>query len=456
MAVVRFVRAGLIAASASALAACATVPSAEERLPVAPVTAELAVPDGGEVELRYRLAEPTVALHFAQRTGDYRETAWHPLDPAFRWVAEGDGERLERADGRVFDNVALSVTPRYRSLVKAYGPFSPFSDGSLLVYSGQFHACASLPCDGDGPLPLTIDAPGRAVATPGTRSQSHARFVSEGSGSNVFVGNLAPVAADGFNAIVDPGLPEAMRARLATGLPDAMRRLADAYGPLSTAPDLYVSIDRRAQPDGNVSIQGGTLPNQIFMHFDGEGIDRKLAGPTDWIDWFFAHEAGHLYQQELAGSLLGDDRIAWIHEGGADALAALVFTAEGRDAYVQQRTTEARDACRQGLEQRPLTEAAASAAFDMHYACGMILMLALNRELRGAGSDLHAFDRSFFGSVRSGAPWTAEHWFATAGKLGASDAFIAQARALVGADNTAALAALAQLAPQGATPEGSD
>ena len=140
MAAVRFVRAGLIAASSCALAACATVPSTDDRLPPDPVAAELAVPDGGDVELRYRLAEPTSALHFADRTGDYRETAWHPLDPTFRWVAEGDGERLERADGRAFDSVALTVTPRYRSLVKAYGPFSPFSDGSLLVYSGQFHA----------------------------------------------------------------------------------------------------------------------------------------------------------------------------------------------------------------------------------------------------------------------------------------------------------------------------
>ena len=448
MAAARFVPAGLIAAAACALAACTTIPSAEEKLPVAPVTVELAVPDGGEVEVRYRLAEPVPALHFAERTGDYRETAWHPLDPAFRWVEEGDGERLERVDGRAFDSVALTVTPRYRALVKAYGPFSPFSDGSMLVYSGQFHACAGLPCNGGEPLPMTIDTPGRAVATPGKRSADHARFVSEGAGRNVFVGNLAPVAADGFNAIVDPGLPEAMRARLATGLPDAMRRLADAYGTLSNAPDLYVSIDRRAQPNGNVSIQGGTLPNQIFMHFDGEGIDQKLAGSTDWIDWFFAHEAGHLYQQELAGSLKGDDRIAWIHEGGADALAALVLTAEGRDDYVRQRTGEARDVCREGLEQRPLTEAAASGAFDMHYACGMILMLALDRELRAQGADLHAFDRSFFGSIKAGAPWTAEHWFATASQLGASEALVARARALVGPDSQAALAALDELAPE--------
>ena len=64
MAAVRFVRAGLIAASSCALAACATVPSTDDRLPPDPVAAELAVPDGGDVELRYRLAEPTSALHF--------------------------------------------------------------------------------------------------------------------------------------------------------------------------------------------------------------------------------------------------------------------------------------------------------------------------------------------------------------------------------------------------------
>ena len=89
----------------------------------------------------------------------------------------------------------------------------------------------------------------------------------------------------------------------------------------------------------------------------------------------------------------------------------------------------------------------------MHYACGMILALALDRELRAQGSDLHAFDRRFFGSVKAGAPWTADHWFATASGLGAGEAFVAQARALVGADGTAALAALAQLAPQNSTSE---
>ena len=85
--------------------------------------------------------------------------------------------------------------------------------------------------------------------------------------------------------------------------------------------------------------------------------------------------------------------------------------------------------------------------------CGMILALALDRELRAQGSDLHAFDRRFFGSVKAGAPWTADHWFATASGLGAGEAFVAQARALVGADGTAALAALAQLAPQNSTSE---
>ena len=96
---------------------------------------------------------------------------------------------------------------------------------------------------------------------------------------------------------------------------------ARIYGALSFRPELYVSIDARPRKDGNESTQGGTLPGQILMHFDGETARKRISGGSPfWLDWFFAHEAAHLFQQDKAGGLIGDDEAEWIHEGGVPQL----------------------------------------------------------------------------------------------------------------------------------------
>lgn len=398
----------------------------------APIALELTVSPGEQVAAAYRLQQPVRALHFAQELGGYRSQDWTPLAAGFRWISEGDGERIERVDGKPFARLTMRIPLRYRALPKSYAPFSPFSEGSALIHSGQFHACPSTPCDGSAAIPIAVAAPGKTIGVAGGRIRDKSAFVSSEEGTNIFVGTLEPVPQNDLVAIVDPGLPAQVREHLARSLPRAISDFGEIYGPLSFRPELYVSIDDRRRDDGHISTQGGTLPGQIFMHFDGEGARERASKESPfWLDWFFAHEAAHLFQQDKVGKLAGDDVAAWIHEGGADAMAALDLAKRGADerAYVGKRIGSARGDCAKGLADMPLDQASARGQFDLHYQCGLLIWLALDRDLSAAGKDgLNAFNREYFARVRAGAPWDRPTFLAVAKELGVSGALLQRIR----------------------------
>lgn len=432
---------------ALALASCVTGVGMQG--PPHHLTLELTRSADRQVTADYRFREATTALHFPQELGGYRAEVWKPNDGAFRWVKEGEGERIERTDGRPFRHVAFTIAVDYRALPKSYAPFSPFSEGGALVHSGQFHACPAAPCKQPEPLPIRIGAPGETIGVEGRRTPNREHFISRDEGTNIFIGTLEPVDADGFVAIIDPGLPAATRQHLSRSLPEAIQDLAAIYGPLSFKPELYVSIDDEPEKDGRISSQGGTLPRQIFMHFDGENAKQRVAADNPlWLDWFFAHEAAHLFQQDKSGKLVGDDRFAWMHEGGADAMAALAMVRRGpaEQAYVLNRKEEAEKACAAGLATTPLSRASAEGKFDLHYQCGLIMWLAIDQDLRRTGMNgLADLNRALFAAVRNGEPWNEPVFFNHANELGVSPSLIIRIVTLADGNSSDALEALGVL-----------
>lgn len=411
----------------AALSACASKgwPQARHH---PPIKLDVTVQSNETVVATYSFSKPIVALHYAQYLGGYRSEDWQPEASDFRWIKEGDGERVERADGKPFSSLRFIIPIRYRALPKSYAPFSPFSEGSALIHTGQFHACLTIPCDGMAPLPIEIAATGKVIGVEGRRVTDRTSLISSDEGTSAFVGTLAPVEADGFVAIIDPGLPAIVRDHLKASLLRSMGDFARIYGDLSFHPELYISIDARPRKDRRESSQGGTLPRQIFMHFDGATAPKRVSeGSPFWLDWFFAHEAAHLFQQDKVGHPAGDDEAAWIHEGGADALAARALAPRGKDemAYVVERVGKAATICAKGLAIAPLDQATSAGKFDLHYQCGLLIWLALDNELRGMNQDgLHALNKTIFSLVRAGAPWNEQTFMLAAQKVGASRALL--------------------------------
>jgi len=356
------------------LAGCA---STEQRDQVTLTLSE----DGRQLGVSYRFGQATTAMLFARNPDDSRSVHWHTASTDFEIVRDDGKEFVRRTDGGYFSAAELIVPAAYRPLPKDYAAFSPFSDGGLLVHSGRFQVC---PIDAgedqdecEGPWPMQVVAPsGAHIYLNGRRYERSARWLDTRDGTKIYVGAAQPAADGSFIQVVDRELPSEISSPLSVSLPEIMAYYEQALSPLVRRPMLYVSYD----PDyeHGHGHQGGTLPDQIFMHFYGpawrEG-SAKQGAPEDLL-WFFAHEAGHLFQHDVSGNR----ESSWIHEGSADAFAYLSLEALNLvpAAYLDKRRRQAVAGCRSALDKGPLTEAAGRGEFSSYYDCGLIVFLAID------------------------------------------------------------------------------
>ena len=272
----------------------------------------------------YTLPAPVTELVFRRQPDDSRTKDWRPARE-FEIVRIGDVERLRRKDGAPFTYAQVDVPAAYRDLPMDYAPFSPFGDGGMLAYTGRFFACPT-ECADNAAWQMQLAAPGRTVLVDGVRYRDQAKWTDSAEGRNIYVGETAPVETPDFLAVIDKALPDAIRTQLAADLPGFMHYFADRMGALPERPMLFASYDIR--PTNGFGRQGGTLPGQVFVHFYGEAWPKEMAKPgfAGDLAWHFAHEAGHLYQHQVYAT---GEQSAWVHEGGAEAFAAIAMRAQG-------------------------------------------------------------------------------------------------------------------------------
>jgi hypothetical protein len=182
----------------------------------------------------------------------------------------------------------------------------------------------------------------------GRFNASPVAWTDSGEGRYVYFGDTAPLATPQLDAVLDRALPDAIRGQL-------LRQ----------------------------------LPGQVTVHFHGEQWPQEMTRPgfADDRAWHLAHEAAHVYQRQLAAE---EDGGAWIHEGGADAFAALAMrtVAPEAAAHVEARVAAAPDACRRIIGTRSVRAAISARDFDASHACGLVIALAIDRGVRRVRPDL--------------------------------------------------------------------
>lgn len=381
-----------------------------------PVAIEL-LPLDAQWEVRYALPRPVRALRFARvdRQGN-RARSWIPVDPSLSIVLEDGEEVVRRTDGAVFDQAAFRMAPRYVTLEKDYAPFAPFGDGGLLIHTGRFHVCAER-CAGDETYSLSLKPSTGAHAIVHGEVVPSVRYADGGDGTNLYVGRALPVTTPDVVAVIDQAFPVDSRARLESLLPRLMAFYGREFGALATRPMLYASRDE-AHPGGGYGFQGGTLPGQVFMHLYGRHEAFGTPAFASRLDWFFAHEAAHLFQRYTPLADAGD---SWIHEGGADALAAVALQAldvVDREA-VQARLQVSLETCANGIARHPLTRAHVDGSFDASYACGFVMQMMVDAAARRASDGacgLACVWREFQAQVAAGKPWNTETFIGVAAR----------------------------------------
>jgi hypothetical protein len=378
-----------------------------------------------------RTPQPTASLRFARNPDDSRARRWQ-AETGFELVHEGGVDVLRRRDGAGFVTAALTVPARYVVLPKEYAPFSPYSDGGTLIYSGQFHACpGTAECPSGQRWQIQVIAPpGTHLVVEGGVHASGFTFSDAGEGTNIYVGKAQPLSSSHFVAVLDLGLPPEVRAALYRLLPQLTDFFTTRLGPLPFKPTLFASLDPDRPKNSGFSSQSGTLPGQIFFHLYGaswaEGAKEKLLD----LPWLFAHEVGHLFQSRGATTDAYPMDQSWIHEGAAEAFAALTIVELGGVSreQVERRIQGAAIECAAGLEALaggPLNASAKAGAFNNYYSCGLVMQLAIDAEVkRSSAGERDLFDvwAQFSSRLRAGEPCNQETFLRTASELGAVEA----------------------------------
>lgn len=406
--------------------------------------------DPDTLVVTYTPSAPVPMLALRRTADDSRLSRWKPVNPDIEIIHLEDRDYIRRKDRRRFGDESFEVPATYVSMPKDYAPFMPFRDGGLLIHSGRFQACP-VDCRLDGApdsFAMTLSPlSGGRVILHGAVSDGPVSWTDRHDGTMVYIGAGEPVETPDLIAVLDAELPGDIRAALDEFFPRLMQYYAARLGRLPEKPMLFAALDRHAQPDGNpdsnnYSSQGGTLPGQVFMHLVGDGWfeDQAVreAQTAGFLPWFFAHEAGHLYQRmETVDFDMGE---SWIHEGGADAFAALTARELGavEAQYLSFRINDAVAQCLRGLEGGSLADAGERGAFDLYYACGMVIQLMADEEIRArSGGDQDLFDlwTAFLDDIEAGAPWTGETFLGHVGQM-AGPEVLALSRRIIAGDTT--------------------
>jgi len=411
------------------LAGCST--DLDRRQEFIPQT-ELQMVDADTMRVTYRLDRPAPGLAFRRVTDGQRAERWVPLDDSFVLNHGGDSDYVQRKDGELFTEIAFDIPATFIRLPQDYSPFMPYKDGGMLIHSGRFQACVRscgiVEAGTVFPMQL-IPGEGQHIILDGEVLDGPVSWDDADDGTMVYLGAAEPIETDYVVAVVDQALPTDLSGALDELFPELMVFYTGKLGALEDKPMLFAAVDRYTEPDGNPSSnsysnQGGVLPGQVFMHMSGDGWleSEEVRGGqiVGFLSWFFAHEAGHLYQHGTGQQFQLD--VAWIHEGAADAFAALAL--QELDAapadYITLRKQQAVDNCLLGLADGDLRGALERGAFNLYYECGMVMQLAADRAIKersGGADDLFTLWNTYLTRVKDGAPWTEETFLPLIGEM---------------------------------------
>ncbi len=342
----------------------------------------LAQVEGSIWAVDYRLSNPAKALVFARTDDDSRRQRWRSESVAIE-LARASGFDFMRSDTSGAFSSARFVFSSTPFPTSDFPPYQRFSDGGMLIYSGRFHACRhhglvySVDCK--GPWAMSVTAPpGTHIVVNGQVYESEARWLDDRWGSRFYIGPLRPVTRSGVPTVIDSGLPDPITKLLLSKLPDVQAGFSQRLS-VDLTPFLFVSYDR-SSPVSRIS--GNTIRNQVFIHFAGRYWDEAVVEGNDAgeILWLLTHELAHVFQLGLEG----DEDARWIHEGSAEAFTYLLLQAQFPEShgFWESKRKDASKICAEGLSAGPLATAVGHHRVKEHYACGLLIFLAIDQSLR--------------------------------------------------------------------------
>lgn len=289
--------------------------------PLAPVSTTLTLTHISTDKWRadYEFGEAIDSLRLGPAVGGYRKQAWRVLTPGLALV-DTNGEEAIRSS-QPMKALSIEVTLYLPYAMKNYTAFDRFSDGGTDLYTGFFDGVA-MQGELARPLRLSLRLAGLAgenVITPALDAPGDAGYA--------YFGPRKPAAAGAATLVLDPRTPEWMASMLVETTTSISTLYETGFGrKLGYKPLLLLSIGDLDQP--GLSIKGGAIGKQIVYRLEGKALMGGSAKVRQYCMELIAHELAHIWQTNVARGGIGEKE-AWIHEGGAEAIALAALRQSG-------------------------------------------------------------------------------------------------------------------------------
>jgi len=324
----------------------------------------------------YVLDRATEFLRFQRAADFYREKVWTVVTPGWSLERDGDEQVLIAQPGRATQRLVVEFPVYAEHIPKEYELFASFSDKSVAIYTGHFYVTMAPAGEEEAPFLRTLELvppPGTQGVVRGRRFEARRIWKDpETDGTYVYFGSIEPIETKDMIAIIDPGAPAWLVARMHQSLPAMFALYTDKFDePLPWKPVVLFSFDTTEVPGRNSG--GGTLTGLVQMSAQGDGWNVETPESTEQALYLIAHEAAHFWNGQLHP--YRDAADSWMHEGSADALASLLLLRHGAidDARLVDRRNKALNACALGLMDGALATSARRGQFQNCYTCGEII-----------------------------------------------------------------------------------
>lgn len=330
------------------------------------------------LRVKYDLPRAERDLRFTAIPERYRDNHWEIETPGFHIRWRNGRAILERTNGERFSRVVIIASPAKERLTKQYQPIAAYGNGGLMVYTGHFWPLSKRGerLASDFSFVPSQDA---MVVAFGEHAQELTAWRSPLSHpSFVYMGPLKPVETPDVMAIVDPDAPQWIINDFYEMTPRALAHLSQEFGfSLPTKPNLFLAAPL-GEEEGRLRYAGDALPGQFQITLVGAAWKKNTPQAVGIFRSSTVHEAVHLWQAEARPSKR--NVASWIHEGGADAIAAQTLVAIGywEPSDYAEYFIGARQECAEGLELGPLSSAERLSKYRVLYACGHVIAEAVS------------------------------------------------------------------------------
>ena len=199
--------------------------------------------DNGQWTVEYISHKPLRSISFVTAQDNSRSERWALITEGFKLQRLNNTDIITRFDGQFFTNVKFKLTPTYTHLPKYYAPFSPFSDGGMLIHSARFFACSDLCSPLENTWYLTLTVPdGDNIVIDGELHQKKVSWWDKNDGKKVYIGQQDIVEETGFVGVIDKAITQSQGKILQQFLPSMMAWLEVRYGRLTTKPMVFASL----------------------------------------------------------------------------------------------------------------------------------------------------------------------------------------------------------------------